>query len=304
MIRPLVALLALLAFVSPALAWDLAGHMLIGEIAWRESTPAIRAKVEALAAKLDTTFSGGRPYNFTTANCWLDDMRRMRSYPWGKLHYVNIEKSADGSGFALPEPPHAVWAIQDALKTLRDPATPAAKRPEALGILIHCIGDIHQPLHACTWDDRGGNGYLLAGVAFSDLYRRGRGNLHAFWDEAYRVEARGDRIVEIFTSPPLTARPAPGQPGIIADTAASFMAAHPRKSFGKEIASLDSVAWARESHVLACQHAYPPGPHPRDTAVRKLEPEFAAGAKEIATRRVVLAGYRLARVLASLFGGE
>ena len=69
--------LGLLALFLPALAqaWDAAGHMLVGEIAWQQMTPAAREKAAALVQPLDTRFTEGRPYNFITAGCWMDDMR-------------------------------------------------------------------------------------------------------------------------------------------------------------------------------------------------------------------------------------
>lgn len=293
---------AVVGLTAAAHAWDLSGHMIVGEIAWRASTPAVREKVAELAHGLDTTFSGGVAYNFVTAQAWLDDMRAQgRAYQWAKLHYVDIPKTNDGSAFALPEPPHIVGAIEESLGTLRNPQVAAAKRSEALGILMHCVGDIHQPLHACTWDDYGGNRYLLAGIAFSDLYKGGRGNLHAFWDEAYRVEARDGKIVESFITPPITSRPAPDEDGVIKTAASEIMLEYPADTLAAETTLLDPVAWARESHVLGCTKAYPPGPHPRDTGVRTLEPEFAGPARKIAQRRVALAGYRLAKILAALF---
>jgi hypothetical protein len=296
------AFAALLAGALTASAWDLAGHMIIGELAWQASTPAVRERVAALVGGLDATFSGGQRYNFVTANAWLDDMRAQgRAYRWARLHYVDVPKTGDGAAFALPEPPHVIWAIEDSLKTLRDPATAPARRGEALGILMHCVGDVHQPLHACTWDDFGGNRYLIAGVAFSDLYKGGRGNLHAFWDQAYRVEARDGKIIESFTTPPITSRPEPGQPGDITTAAQAIAAAFPAEALAAEIAVPDPAAWARESHVLGCTRAYPPGPHPGDSEVRTLPPEFAAPARQIAQRRVALAGYRLARLLATIF---
>ncbi|MEQ1862593.1 MAG: S1/P1 nuclease [Chthoniobacteraceae bacterium] len=294
---------ALLALAATSHAWDLAGHMLVGEIAWQSSTPAVRERVTELVRDLDTTFSGGQRYNFVTAGAWLDDMRAQgRKYEWGKWHYVDIAKTDDGAAFALPEPPHVVWAIGESLKKLRDPKTPRAERVAALGTLMHCAGDIHQPLHACTWDDRGGNGYLLGGVAFADLYKGGRGNLHAFWDESYRVEARDGRIVETFITPPITSRPAPADGGVIATAAKQIAAEFSAEALAAESRVLDPVAWARESHVLGCTKAYPPGPHPGDNVVRTLAPEFATMAREIGARRVALAGYRLARVLEDLFG--
>jgi hypothetical protein len=287
--------------MSSARAWDAGGHMLCGEIAWTHSSPAVREKVAALLPGLDQRFSGGQPYNFTTVGCWMDDMRELKKdYAWSRWHYVEILKTPDASGFQIPEPPHAIWAIHNSLDALRDAKTAPARRSEALGILIHVVQDIHQPLHACGWNDRGGNGYLIYGVAFADLYKGGRPNLHAFWDQGYRVEPEKIKIRESWLMPQPGARPEPGS-GLIAEEAKKIMAAHPAEQLAAEVAELRPEAWAKESYTLGCTKAYPDGPHPGETAVQTLWPEFAVQTREIAQRRVALAGYRLAKVLASLF---
>ena len=64
---------------------------------------------------------------------------------------------------------------------------------------------------------------------------------------------------------------------------------------------LDAEAWARESHLIGCKSAYPPGPHPDNTEAPKLAPEFAHAAYDISGRRIVIAGHRMAALLAELF---
>jgi hypothetical protein len=222
--RFFAAVLAAAMCLSTANAWDPAGHMLAGEITWQMSTPEVRQKVEELIRGLDSRFSGGQPYNFTTVGCWMDDMRSLkRDYQWSRWHYVEILRTPDASGFMLPEPPHVVWAVQNSLEALRDEKTSPGRRSEALGMLIHTVQDLHQPLHACGWNDRGGNGYLVYGVAFADIFPGTKPNLHAFWDEAYRVEARDGKIVESYLMPELGHRPIPGE-GVIADEARKIMA--------------------------------------------------------------------------------
>ena len=90
-------------------AWDAAGHMLVGEIAWTQMTPAARERAAELVKTLDPRFHGGRPYNFITAGCWMDDMRSKKGYAWSKWHYVNIPFTPSGTECVLPEPPHVVW---------------------------------------------------------------------------------------------------------------------------------------------------------------------------------------------------
>ena len=107
----------LAAMPSIAHAWDSAGHMLVDQIAWTQLKPGARTRATELVRTLENTYNNGQPYNFVTAGAWMDDMRSKKGYAWSKWHYVNIDWTADGVAFALPEPPHLVWAIGESLKT-------------------------------------------------------------------------------------------------------------------------------------------------------------------------------------------
>jgi nuclease S1 len=294
---------AAIHFSAPgAQSWDAAGHMLVGQIAWEMSSPEVREKVNALVAGLNNRFNEGQAYNFTTIGCWMDDLRSLprNEYPWSKWHYVDGPKTADGSAFKLPEPPHVVWAIAENLRVLRDAHAPKDQRAIALGQLIHWVGDIHQPLHATTWDDRGGNGYGIVGPKFSDLLPRMSANLHTYWDKAFRFDARNGEIVEAWFGPSLADRPQSPTEGVIWEQAKRLIEKYPVADLPELAQPLDAEAWARESHILGCTKAYPPGEHPRDTEVRKLEPEWIAATRPVAERRVVIAGHRLAALLKEL----
>ena len=298
--KKLLLLLALLA--TQTHAWDAGGHMLVGQIAWELSTPETRRAVGEMVATLDNRFNAGQPYNFVTVSCWMDDLRSLpkKDYPWSTWHYVDSDKTEDGKNFKLPAPPHLVWAIEENLKTLRNKQSPADERAKAVGMLCHWIGDIHQPLHTTTWNDRGGNGYLISGVHFSDLMPGMVANLHTYWDKAFRFDVREGMVVELWAVPKAGGRPKPGE-GIIAEEAREFMKRFPRAALTELAQPGNAEAWARESHFIGCQSAYPPGPHPGNAEAPRISPEFAHGAYEIAGRRVVVAGHRLAAVLHEFF---
>ena len=286
---------------APAMAWDAGGHMLTGEIAWQRLRPEVRAKVGALVAKLPNEYHAGQPYNFVTAPVWMDDMRSMPAYPWSKLHYVNLEYTATGSPVVIPPPPHILSTIGECVAALKAPATTGEKRVEALGMLTHLVGDLHQPLHATDWGDRGGNGYLIMGVPFSDLLPKMVANLHTFWDKAYRFDTRGGKVVEAWRCPEIKDRPkAPGQ-GIIAEQARELMLRFPAASLDQLAERGGPVAWARESHIIGCLAAYPQRPYPAADEPVALTPEFIVKAREIAGQRVTLAGYRLGNLLNEIF---
>ncbi len=300
---------ALLFLLAPALAqaWDSAGHMLVDQIAWEACSPKTRDAVTALVAGLDNRYNDKQPYHFVTAGCWMDDLRSLpkKDYEWSKWHYVDIAKSDDGSLFKLPEPPHIVWAIGENLKALRDASAPLEDQAKAVAQLMHWVGDIHQPMHATTWqDDRGGNGYLITGVTFTDLMPGMIGNLHTYWDKAFRFAVVDGKIAEQWYGPLTRDRPAKPGGGVIGVEAARLLARFPKDTLDELKKPADAEAWARESHLLGCTKAYPPGEHTTDTEVRKLEPDFIAANYEIAGRRVVVAGYRLAALLEELLGGK
>ena len=70
---------------------------------------------------------------------------------------------------------------------LREPNIDPQKKADALRFLIHFVGDLHQPLHATTNNDQGGN---CVPVAFFDVPPQLRNpetesyapNLHGVWD--------------------------------------------------------------------------------------------------------------------------
>lgn len=275
--------------------------MLIGQIAWEHTKPAARERVGKLVKRLDTTYSDGQPYHFVTAGCWMDDMRSKKGYPWAKWHYVTIDWTTDGKAFVLPDPPHVVWAIEENLKTLRG----ADARPEdaalALAMLIHFVGDVHQSMHTTDRGDRGGNGVLISGVPFSDLWPGTVANLHTFWDKAFRFDGVAGKVVERWSPGQVPERPvAPGD-GVVASEAAKIVADFPREKFGAWLAQKSAVQWARESHFIGCTYGYPPNIEPNDSEVVPLSPEFVAKSRAVAVERIALAGYRLADSLNELF---
>jgi hypothetical protein len=78
-------------------------------------------------------------------------------------------------------------SARDELRPLgfRLKAQPRALRPvtsQELAFLIHFVGDIHQPLHAATDGDRGGNCVALTTPLAHDDDSRPTTELHAVWD--------------------------------------------------------------------------------------------------------------------------
>ncbi len=287
----------MMGFPAAAMAWDSAGHMLVDRVAWEQMKPEARERVGVLVQVLENTFNDKQAYSFVTSGCWMDDMRSKKGYAWSKWHYIDLPWTPDGVAFEVPEPPHVLSAIDEAIATVKAPGTSDDKASEALAILVHLVGDVHQPMHATDRGDRGGNGVIIHGISFSDLWSGSVPNLHAFWDKCFRFDAVEGKSVELWVAPATADRPKTADEGVIAVQAAAIMARFPASTLGAEIAKPTAADWARESHQIGCVSGYPSSFEPSDTHAVELTPEFVAKAHEIAGRRIALAGYRLAKLL-------
>ncbi len=275
------ALLGMTTLACPA--WDATGHLLIDALAAQKLRPGVIKKMESLFPLLDTQFHGGCPYTLLTAGTWLDDMRGLgHANPWSRWHYVDIPCNGDRS-YAVPPPPHALWALDQATEVLRSQTAEPKARAEALAQIMHIVGDIHQPLHVADCGDRGGNAVPILPLTAEE--GKGPANLHAFWDAAYRYDALEGKIAERR----VTAEQALAKRAAIPSSAPASQ--HPWRQ------------WAYETHTIACASGWPKEwlAGSKKTPLQ-LTPEFIHAAHEIALQQIARAGERLAALLNELLG--
>ncbi|HKU42939.1 MAG TPA: S1/P1 nuclease [Polyangiales bacterium] len=170
---------------APAQAWGGAGHRIVAALAERWLSDPSRASVARLLAGESLA---------SIAN-WADAYREQcaNTGPW---HYVNIPLAAthyDEARLCPAEPSCVVRAIEQARDVLADATQSDADRAFALRLLVHFVGDLHQPLHSGDRKDRGGNDQF---VRFEGKLQ----TLHAFWDhELIRWSGRSepDYVVQL-----------------------------------------------------------------------------------------------------------
>lgn len=289
--------------LTSALAWDPLGHMLVTQVASAGLTPAARAEIDAAIARFNDRQKPDAPYDFVVASCWMDDARASTK-EFNEWHYVNLPFTRDGQ--PIPEgsraAPHVAWGIAycEALITGRK-NDPTIDRDQAIVMLLHLVGDVHQPLHATSRnDDLGGNRVRVANLKdpLVDLIFTRGGNLHFFWDSAYRRVYR-DGSATVLYEAPLYAREKPVEGhnaarAIVEREAAALMKKYPPAVFSSQG---DGPAWALESHVLGFDLAYGKLPPARENEPVRLTGPYVDEARVTAEKRVVLAGYRLANLL-------
>ena len=153
--------------LSPAEVWPWGcdGHQAMAMIAERHLNGHAREMANQLlkSAPIDPAlrrFCSGRGLDpFTDVSTWADDERSVRpeTGPW---HYIDIPRGAPRRAVAdsCPSATGCVTStINHQLELLRNGATDARTRADALRYVIHFVGDLHQPLHCTTNNDMGGN---------------------------------------------------------------------------------------------------------------------------------------------------
>lgn len=246
---------------------------------------------------------------FADSSTWADDERSIRPDTAG-WHFFDIPRGAPNGDIAQYCPPSSgcvTSAIANQLTVLRNPGASVPARADALRYIIHFIGDLHQPLHATTNDDRGGNCVPVAFFGYTPeetnpVKEDYRPNLHGIWDTD---------IIEHFAQGRTAQQ--------IADELESKFKA---QILSWESEPLDLVSWAWESHQVAEDTVY--GDLPVKVAVETPRPvntcaedehistrmlklheqlgdDYQKASKVVIQERLTRAGARLAAVLNTLW---
>lgn len=296
--------LALSLAGSAALAWDPIGHMLVSQIAYGQLTPAAKERVEKSLAAFNQKEQAA--YTFVTAACWMDDIRA-KTKEYNTWHYVNLPFTPEGT--PVPEDtPNVVWAGELMENIIAGKAAhPGIDRDQALVMLIHLVGDVHQPLHATSrMGDAGGNKVTITNLTdpASDLLFSKGGNLHFFWDSAYRRVFRdGDATVSYAGLIYPREEPIAGHDAampLVTENAALLVKNHPLESLALPEGGMKE--WALESHRLGYSLGYQQLPGGESANPVTLDQAYVDKARERAQQRTVAAGHRLAGLLNRLYG--
>lgn len=317
-------------------AWNAVGHMAVAKLAYEHLTPDQRAKVTAVLAEhphFGQYLSQDRPDSIESglwalmrAGVWSDWVRIPRRFkgnaathpvyrfhrgPW---HYVNFPYHGANEK-TLPDKP--LEGKTDILQQLllstkfsaagqaiaadpyaEDGISAAQNRAVRVCWLVHLVGDLHQPLHAATLiddrrlppplhDDQGGN-LLAVRVEIGAFPVK----LHAFWDQILGTDNHPESVVRLTES--------------LRDDRQLSAEKLPELKTGGD----DFREWAAESYALAIEKAYLNGelpttvwndqklPLPAVDEVPILPVGYERDARDAARRRVVVAGRRLAKLLA------
>jgi hypothetical protein len=269
-----------------ALAWGSDGHRIIGEIAYRQLEAGPKQELRKLLPQR------GRYRTLYEAATWADTFARQHeAYDYLKpQHFINADPEADtvdvkaGCG----EQGCVVSAVIENACMLRRGSGKLEKRREALFLLAHFVGDVHQPLHVAHPDGRGGN-------RTNPHFLGERTKLHALWDSGLiRHQLRSDERWD---------RGEAGEGDPDTDSAAWNLYAGELAASLPSAATiwkrqLDPGAWANESLKLARQYTF------GVTSSQRLAEPYYDEVMPVLARRLQQAGVRLASLLDAVFSED
>ncbi len=298
---------------SSSRAWDPDGHQIVATIAFDQLNPKARAEAQTLAAQV---VGPGITYDPVTVACWMDDLRGHDSnlpyhglfFPW---HYVDFgleptdPKPVLEPGQDNETSGNIITALKRAMVVLQGGTDPyITSKAMAYAMVMHLVGDIHQPLHAAAYfyqeangrwrNDAGGNRVAIVnGPEIEPKY-----NLHYFWDAAWRVsfdESSGRVVVDLHFEN-WNRHDARVVHSLAEELEASY------KPADSTSLAPDFVAWANESNQIAREEVYPKLTFTENHKEARISAEYVAMANPLARRRIVLAGYRLGALLNATLG--
>ncbi|MBK8292724.1 MAG: S1/P1 nuclease [Flammeovirgaceae bacterium] len=164
--KKLVLIIIGLFAVSEGFGWGATGHRATGLVAEQYLSAKAKKRIKqilngeslAMVSTWMDEIRSDSTYNYTTDWHWT-------TIPDGGL-YEDVESNLDGK---------VVMMIEKFTQELKAGKLTPKQEQEYLKMLIHMVGDMHQPLHVGKPGDRGGNDVKVK-------WFRSESNLHRVWD--------------------------------------------------------------------------------------------------------------------------
>ena len=146
--------------------WSKTGHRTVGEVAQHHLSKKTK---KALKKLLDGE-------SLAYVSTFADDIKADRAYKeFSAWHYVNIPTGKDYADIEHNKQGDLIVGINKCIEIIKDENSKKEDKVFYLKMLVHLIGDLHQPMHVGRYEDKGGNDIQL------QWFNEGT-NLHRLWD--------------------------------------------------------------------------------------------------------------------------
>jgi hypothetical protein len=147
--------------------WGQNGHRATGEIATNHLTAKAKKEIERIL----------KGKSLARVSTYADEIKSDSKYrEFGPWHYVNMPPGEKAYTVATANPEgDLLKALKICTAVLKDKKASDEDKEFYLKMLVHFVGDLHQPLHAGRGEDKGGNDIQVR------WYNEGT-NLHSVWD--------------------------------------------------------------------------------------------------------------------------
>ncbi len=276
-------------FSDLSYAWNDTTYMLIAMIAEHRLDPFVKNSIAAIGTDIDNEFSAS--FDFVEAVCWAGDIslfgiKALDSWYEMPIPYTHndilSENKLSSISYQLRNN-SLCFALNESVNTLKNPNSGSWEKNFMLRILMHCVANIHHPLHCINLYSPDFPNGDLGGKLFA--VQDQAKNLRNLWDAAIRD------IITVFGRCHYGSYEEREELNTLIEF---LLSKFPSSEMQYNEGTFED--WALESYQLAILYAYsniqlgdiPSGDYLRD---RDL----------IVYRQIALAGYRLADLLNNLF---
>jgi hypothetical protein len=148
------------------IVWGQTGHRTVGKIATKHLKNRTKRKIRKLLNGQSLAFVS------TFADEIKSDKKYRKFYTW---HFINMPLDSNYKDSKKHPQGDLVTGINTCIKILKDKTSSEKDKAFYLKMLVHLVGDLHQPMHIGQKEDRGGNRVQVKWFG-------GKTNLHSVWD--------------------------------------------------------------------------------------------------------------------------
>jgi hypothetical protein len=146
--------------------WGQNGHRATGKVAENHLNRRAKKKIDKLLKGQSLAF----------VSTFADEIKSDRAYStYYSWHYINMDLEESYEEAEKNPKGDLVTGIHKCIEVLKDPNSSEEDKSFYLKMLVHFVGDLHQPMHIGQREDKGGNTIQV------QWFGKGT-NLHAVWD--------------------------------------------------------------------------------------------------------------------------